>query len=69
MRSPKLAQPPLDHRRVGQDPATDRDVVDLEATFPGHFFQIAIAERIAQIPGHCLHYEPCLKMPAFEIIL
>ncbi|EJL50770.1 hypothetical protein PMI09_04898 [Rhizobium sp. CF122] len=38
------------------------------ATFE-HLFEIAIAERIAQIPGNRLPDQPCLELPSFEIIL
>jgi len=31
-----------------------------------HLFEIAIAERIAQIPGNRLPDQPCLELPSFE---
>ncbi len=64
----KLTQPLLDHRRVGQNPAVDRAMVDLETAFPEHLLQIAIAERIMQIPGNRLHNQQRLKMPSLEIV-
>ncbi len=69
MRAPKLAQPLLVGGRIGKDPAAHRAVVHFEAAFPEHLFQVSIAKRIAQILDHCLHYQPCLAMPPFVIIL
>ena len=43
MRLSELAQPLLDERCIGEDPAIDGAVVDLEATLAEHFFQIAVA--------------------------
>ncbi|MBP2444032.1 hypothetical protein JOH51_001471 [Rhizobium leguminosarum] len=65
----ELTQPLLDDRRVGQNPAVDGAMIDLEATFPEHLLKIAIAERITQIPTDSLHNQPCLEMPSFEVIL
>lgn len=61
------AQPLLDHRRIGQDPAIDRAVVHVETALLEHFFQIAVAQRIAQILGHHLNNQPRLELPPFEI--
>lgn len=55
MQLTELAQPPLDHRGIGQKPTIDAAVIHREAAFPEHFFQIAEAQRIAQIPGHSLN--------------
>jgi hypothetical protein len=65
----ELAKPLFDHRRIRQNPAIDCAMIDLEATFPEHLFQIPIAEWIVQIPGHRLHDQPRLELPAFAIIL
>ncbi len=37
-------------RRIALDPAVDRGMVHLQPTFQHHFFEVPIAERIAQIP-------------------
>lgn len=58
----KLAQPFLDHRRVCGNPAFDRTVVDLEVALAKHLFEISIADRITQLPGHRLHDQPGLEM-------
>ena len=67
--SSKLPQPFLDHRSISQYPAVDRAMIDLETPFAKHLFQISITQRISQIPGNRLYNQPCLEMPAFEIIL
>lgn len=69
MRFAELAQPLLDVRCIGEDPAIDGAVVDLEAALAEHFFQIAVAQRIAQIPGYCLHDQTGFEMASFEILL
>ncbi len=35
---------------VALHPAVDRCVMDLQSAFPHHFLQIAVAERVAQVP-------------------
>src|SRR5690606_26457416 len=69
MRSAELAQPLLNERCIGKDPAIDGAVVHFEAALAKHLFQVAVAQRISQIPSHGLHNQPCLEMSPFEIIL
>lgn len=40
VRAPELAQPLLDDRCVGEDPAINSTVINLEASLVEHFFQI-----------------------------
>lgn len=47
----------------------DCAVINIKAALPKHLFQVSIAQRVAQIPGHGLHDQPCLEMPPFEIVL
>lgn len=68
MRASKLANLLLDHRPISQNPTVHGAMVDLEAPYPEHFLKVSIAECIAQMPGHRLHDEQCLEIPAFEII-
>ena len=42
----------LQFRSIGLNPPIDRRVIEREATFIHHFFEIAIAEGIAQIPTY-----------------
>ncbi len=37
------------------DPAVDRRVVNPQPAFPHHFFQVAVAQRIPQVPAHAQH--------------
>ncbi len=68
MRPTKLTEPFLDQRRIGKAPAVDRTVVNFEPALLEHFFQVAIAQRIAQIPSDRLHDQPRLEIPPFEIV-
>ena len=54
---------------VSQDPAVDRAVLDLDATLEKQLFEISNAERIAKVPCHRLHDQPCLAVPPFQVIL
>lgn len=69
MRFMEPAQPLLDDRCIRGDPAIDGAVVDLEAALTKHFFQIAVAQQIAQIPGHRLNDQPGFEIASFEIVL
>jgi hypothetical protein len=63
------AQPALDQGRVGQDPAVQGGVVDLQAALQKQLLDVAIAERIAQIPRDGLQDQRCLEVAALEIVL
>ncbi|MOA17720.1 hypothetical protein D3C78_1379870 [compost metagenome] len=69
MRFAEPAQPLPDDRCIGEEPAINGAVVDLEAALAEHFFQIAVAQRIAQIPGHRLNDQPGFEVASFEIVL
>ena len=69
MRLTEGTQPPFNQRRVGQHPAVHGAVVDLEATFEQQLLDIAVAEWVAQIPGHRLDDQPRLEVPAHEVVL
>ncbi len=45
------AQPALDQRRVGQHPAVHGAVVDLEDVLEEQLLDVAIAQRVAEVPG------------------
>ena len=45
------AQPALDQRRIGQDPAVQGGVVDLKAALQKQLLNVTLAQGIAQIPG------------------
>ena len=65
----KLPKSAFDLRRVSENPAVDRAVIDLEAALKEHALEIAIAQRIAQALCHRLNNQPGLEMASFEIVL
>jgi hypothetical protein len=64
-----LVQSLLGQRRIFQTPSVDGAMVNLEPSFQEHLLQIPIAERIAQIPGHCLNDQSRLQLAPFEVSL
>jgi hypothetical protein len=44
-------QPALDQRRIGQHPAVQGGVVDLQAALQEQLLNVTVAQRIAQVPG------------------
>src|SRR4051794_25093684 len=62
-------QPALDQGRVGQHPAVQGGVIDLKAPLEEQLLDVAITERIAQLPRDRLQDERRLEVPALEIVL
>jgi hypothetical protein len=58
------AQPALDQRRIGQNPAVQGGVIDLQAALQKQLLNVPVAERIAQIPADRLQDQRCLEVPA-----
>ena len=52
MWAPEPAQPLFDDGCTGENPAVDRAADHFDAALLEHFFRVAVAERIAQLPGH-----------------
>src|SRR5258708_40138088 len=52
--------------RILLDPTEDRGVVNMQASFQHHLFQIAVAESITQIPADAQHNHLRLKVTPFE---
>src|SRR4051812_50110729 len=63
------SQPALDQRRVGQHPAVQGGVVDLEAALQEQLLDVTVAEWVAQVPGDRLQDQRCLEVAALEIVL
>src|SRR3954463_1627658 len=63
------AQPLLDQGRVGQHPAVQGGVVHLQTALQEQLLDVAIAERVAQVPRDGLQDQRCLEVPALEIVL
>src|SRR6185437_13342391 len=47
-------------------PPIDRGMVDVETSFPHHFFEVAVAERVAQIPAQAQENNLGFEVPPFE---
>ena len=62
MRPSKTPQSFLDQRRIGQDLAVDRAVIDLEAAFQEHAFEIVIAQGGSADTSHRLNDQPGPEM-------
>src|SRR3954466_14140521 len=62
-------QPALDQGRVGQHPAVQGGVIDLQAALQKQLFDVTVAERVAQVPRNRLQDQRRLEVPALEIIL
>ncbi len=63
------AQPALDQRRVGQHPAVHRAVIDLETALEQQLLNVAVAQRITQVPRDRLDNQPGLEMATLEVVL
>src|SRR4051812_24217152 len=59
----------LDQRRVSQDPAIEGAVVHRQAALPEQLLNIAVAQRIAQIPADCLQDQRRIEVAALEVVL
>ncbi len=62
-------QPALDQGRVGQHPAVHGAVVDLQAAFQQQLFDVAVAQRVAQVPRDRLDDQPAIRKPTSSIRL
>src|SRR5215218_8584249 len=62
-------QPALDQGRVGQHPPVQGAVINLKAALEEQLLDVAIAQRIAQVPRDRLQDQRCLEVPALEIVL
>ena len=64
---PDLTTKPLiQNGRIVLDPAPYGDVVHQQAAFHHHFFQVAVAERVAQIPPNTLDDDHVLEVSPSE---
>jgi len=64
---PHLTTKPLiQNGRIVLDPAPYGDVVHQQAAFHHHLFQVAVAERVAQIPPNAQDDDHVLEVPPSE---
>ncbi len=64
MRFAEGPQPPLDGGRVGENPEVEGEVVDLDTAFEERLFDVAVAQRVPQVPGDRLKDQRRLEMAA-----
>ena len=60
------AKPQIQNGRIPLHPAPNRDVIDRQTALHHHFFQIAVAERVPQIPAHAQNYDDVLEVAPSE---
>lgn len=63
------AKPFFNQRGIGQNPTIDAAMINLEAALVEYWLHVAVAQRIAQVPGHRLNDQPRLELPALENVL
>src|SRR5215813_541972 len=64
---PKFAtQTLIQNRCIALDPAPDRDVIHRQATLRHHLLQVAVAQRIAQVPSDAKYYDHVLEVSSEE---
>jgi hypothetical protein len=51
MRLAEVAQPPLDQRRVGEHPAVQNGVINLQPALQEQLLYVTVAQRVTQVPG------------------
>jgi hypothetical protein len=56
----------VQNRSIPRNPTSNRGMINAQTTFCHHLFQIAITERIPEIPPHTQHDQPILKMSSSE---
>ena len=67
IRLPHLAAKPLiQNRRIALDPARNCDIVNREISLRHDLLQVAICERVSQIPSNAQQYDHVFKMPPAE---
>src|SRR3954452_3240576 len=63
------AQSLLDQGHVGQHPAVQGGVVDLQAALQKQLLDVTIAERVAEVPRDGLQDQRRLEVAALEVVL
>jgi len=66
---PMRSASPFQFGRVTLNPAVNRGVIDMQSAFQHHRFQIAVAQRIPQIPTDAQENDVGLEMTPFERLL
>jgi hypothetical protein len=58
--------PSIQNRRIALNPAPDRDVVNGQTSFRHDFLQVAIGQRVSQIPSHTENNHDVLEVSSTE---
>ena len=61
--------PPFKFGDIVLNPAVNSGVIDMQTPFEHHLFQVAIAERIPQVPADAEENDLGLEMAPFERVL
>ena len=69
MRLTELAEPLLHQRRVGEHPAVQGAVIHLQPALQEQLLDIAVAQRVTQVPGDGLNDQRRLVVPPLEVAL
>src|ERR1700722_13240383 len=56
----------IQNRRVVQNPAGNRGVIDCQSTLRHHLFKVPVAQRVPQIPSHAQNDNVAPKMSPTE---
>jgi len=59
-------QPQMQYGRIPLYPTPNRDVIHSDTSLHHHFFQIAVAERVPQIPSDAQDYDDVLEVAPSE---
>src|SRR5262245_23204327 len=60
------ADPLIQNRRIALDPAPDRDVVNSQVPLRHNLLQVAIRERVSQVPANAQEDDHILEVPPAE---
>ena len=63
---PVPSQPLIQDGRIVLYPAPDRDVIHCKTALRHHFLQVAVAERVPQIPSNAQNDDHVLEVPSSE---
>jgi len=64
--TPLPPRPLVQDRRITLYPTPNRDVINRKTALHHHFFQVAIAQRVAQIPADAQNDDHVLEVPPSE---
>jgi hypothetical protein len=66
--APVPSQTLFHFRRIVLDPSVNGGVVDVDASFFHHLFEITIADAILAVPADALENDLALEVAPFEVV-